>query len=131
MKVEGYLFVLVAAFFAVADVVYWFWSKDPTGTTALGLSVGLAVLVGFYLLFTGRRTEPRPEDDSEGEIEEGAGEYGFYSPHSWWPAFTATSAAVLSVGLIIGWWLFLIGAMCLLLSAIGFVFEYYRGHFSH
>ena len=35
MKVEGWLFVGCAAFFAVMDVIYWHYSKDPTGTTAL------------------------------------------------------------------------------------------------
>ena len=60
MKVEGWLFVGSAAFFAVMDVIYWHFSKDPTGTTALALSVGLAFLTGFYLLFTGRRLPPGP-----------------------------------------------------------------------
>jgi hypothetical protein len=31
----------------------------------------------------------------------------------------------------IGWWLFLIGALFLLLAIIGFVFEYYRGLYAH
>ena len=131
MKVEGFLFFFCAIFFAVVDVVYWFWSKDPTGTTALALSVGLALLVGFYLLFTGRRIDPRPEDDLDGEIADGAGEVGFYSPHSWWPFFAAGSAAMASMGAAVGWWLFIIGAGFTLTSAIGFVFEYYRGNFAH
>jgi hypothetical protein len=131
MRVEFYLFALCAVFFGVTDVVYWFWSKDPTGTTALGISVGLAGLVGLYLWLTGRRMEQRPEDNPEGEISDGAGELGFYSPHSWWPLFTALAAALAAVGLVIGWWLFLIGVFAVILAVIGFVFEYYRGHFSH
>ena len=55
MKVEGWLFLGCGVFFIVADVVYWYVSYDPTGTTALALSVGLALLAGFYVLFTGRR----------------------------------------------------------------------------
>ena len=55
MKVEGYLFLGCAVFFAVMDVIYWHFSHDPTGTTALALAVGLAFLTGFYVLFTGRR----------------------------------------------------------------------------
>ena len=83
MKVEGYLFLGCALFFGGADVVYWNLSGDPTGTTALALSVALAFLTGFYLLFTGRRLPKRPEDDLSGEIEQGTGELGFFSPHSW------------------------------------------------
>ena len=131
MKVEGWLFVGCAAFFAVMDVIYWHFSKDPTGTTALALSVGLAFLTGFYLLFTGRRLPPRPEDRPEAEIAEGTGELGFFSPHSWWPLITGMSAAVAALGAAVGWWLFLIGMLFVLLSAIGFVFEYYRGQYAH
>ena len=131
MKVEGWLFVGCAAFFAVSDLVYWHFSKDPTGTTALALSVGLAFLTGFYLLFTGRRLPPRPEDRPNAEIAEGTGELGFFSPHSWWPLITGMSAAVAALGAAIGWWLFLIGMLFVLLSAIGFVFEYYRGQYAH
>jgi hypothetical protein len=131
MKVEGWLFVGSAAFFAVMDVIYWHFSKDPTGTTALALSVGLAFLTGFYLLFTGRRLPPRPEDRPDAEIAEGTGELGFFSPHSWWPLITGMSAAVAALGAAIGWWLFLIGMLFVLLSAIGFVFEYYRGQYAH
>ena len=131
MKVEGYLFVGCAAFFAATDVVYWHFSKDPTGTTALALAVGLAFLTGFYILFTGRRLPPRPEDRSDAEISEGTGELGFFSPHSWWPLITGLSAAVAALGAAIGWWLFLIGMLFVLLSAIGFVFEYYRGSYAH
>ena len=131
MRVEGWLFLGCGVFFAGADVVYWYTSQDPTGTAALALAVGLAVLIGFYILFTGRRLPPRPEDNPQGEIVEGTGEIGFFSPHSWWPLYLGLSAAVAALGLAIGWWLFLIGMLLVVFSSIGFVFEYYRGHFSH
>ena len=131
MKVEGFLFAGCAVFFALADAVYWYFSKDPTGTTALALAVGLAFLVGFYLLFTGRRLPQRPEDDPEGEISEGTGELGFFSPHSWWPMFVGLAAATAAIGMAVGWWLFLIGALATMLAAVGFVFEYYRGLYAH
>ena len=55
MKVEGWLFLGCGVFLAGGDIVYWYVSYDPTGTTALALAVGLCLLIGFYLLFTGRR----------------------------------------------------------------------------
>ena len=131
MKFEGFLFIGCAIFFGAVDIIYWYFSKDPTGTTALALSVGLAFLTGFYLLFTGRRLPPRPEDNPEGEIIEGTGEIGFFSPRSWWPLFLGFSGAVAFVGFAFGWWLVLIGMLMVLFSSIGFVFEYYRGLFSH
>ncbi len=131
MKVEGWLFLGCGVFFAGTDIVYWYVSKDPTGTAAIGFAVGLAVLTGFYVLFTGRRLPERPEDDNEGEIAQGTGEVGFFSPHSWWPLSVGLAAATASLGFAIGWWLVLIGVLAVLLTAIGFVFEYYRGFFSH
>jgi hypothetical protein len=131
MKIQGWLLICIAIFFAISDVVYWFWSKDPTGTTALGVSVGLGLMIGYYLLFTSRRIGLQPEDNKKGEIHDGAGEVGFYSPHSWWPLFVALSAALASVGFVIGWWLFLIGAAAVLMTTVGFVFQYYRGNFTH
>ena len=131
MKFEGFLFIGCAVFFGAVDIIYWYFSKDPTGTTALALSVGLAFLSGFYLLFTGRRLPMRPEDDNEGEIVQGTGEIGFFSPHSWWPFWVALAAAVTAVGLAVGWWLVLIGFVAMMFAAVGFVFEYYRGPFSH
>jgi Cytochrome c oxidase subunit IV len=131
MRVEGWLFLGCAMFFGVSDIFYWYLSSDPTGTTALALAVGLAFLTGFYVLFTGRRLPKRPEDDTEGEIEQGTGEVGFFSPHSWWPLFVGLAGALAAIGVAVGWWLFLIGALALMFSVIGFVFEYYRGLFAH
>ena len=131
MKFEGSLFVGCAIFFGVVDIVYWYFSKDPTGTVALALSVGLAFLTGFYLLFTGRRLPERPEDNPDGEIEEGTGELGFFSPHSWWPLYVGLACALAAFGVAVGWWLFLIGLLAIFLTTIGFVFEYYRGIYAH
>src|SRR3984957_15964335 len=111
MKVEGWLFLGCAAFFGGADILYWYYSKDPTGTAALAFAVCLAVLTGFYVLFTGRRLPERPEDNPQGEISEGTGEIGFFSPHSWWPLFLAFGAAVAAAGLAIGWGVVLVGVV--------------------
>ena len=131
MKFEGGLFIGCAIFFGVVDVIYWFLSKEVTGTTALALAVALAFLTGFYLLFTGRRLPLRPEDNVDGEIEEGTGELGFFSPHSWWPLYVGLAAALAAFGVAIGWWLFLIGLLAIFITVIGFVFEYYRGVWAH
>jgi protein-S-isoprenylcysteine O-methyltransferase Ste14 len=131
MKFEGGLFIGCAIFFGVVDVIYWFLSKEVTGTTALALAVALAFLTGFYLLFTGRRLPPQPQDNVDGEVEDGTGELGFFSPHSWWPLYVGLAAAISAFGVAIGWWLFLIGLLALFLTVIGFVFEYYRGVWAH
>src|ERR1700721_3974930 len=103
MKVEGWLFLGAGIFLIAADVVYWYTSYDPTGTTALALAVGLCLLTGFYVLFTGRRLPLRPEDNTEAEVSDGTGEIGFFSPHSWWPLYVGAAAAVTALGFAIGW----------------------------
>ena len=38
MKVEGLVFSVFTTFLTGAAIVYWFTSKDPTGTAALAIS---------------------------------------------------------------------------------------------
>ena len=131
MKIEGGLFVGGFFFYALLAVIYGVLSGEPAGTTALALTAGLAFLVGFYIVFTGRRVDPRPEDDVNGEMEDGAGDIGFFSPSSPWPLPVAFGAALTALGLVFGWWLSFLGGLVLGLSIIGFVFEYYRGEHAH
>ena len=131
MKVEGWLFGAIAVFLIPVTVIYWYWSNDPTGTTALVLTFGLCFLIGYYLLFTARRIEPRPEDKPDATIEEAAGDLGFFSPYSWWPLAVAAACAVMFLGIVFGWWLFILAVPFVALAVIGFVFEYYRGEHEH
>ena len=132
MKVEGWLFAAGFFFFALSAVIYGVLSDgEAVGTVALAFTAGLAFLVGYYLLFTARRIDRRPEDTVDAEIADGAGELGFYSPHSWWPLAVAVGAALSFLGIVFGWWLFIIGAIGGGLAVIGLVFEYYRGEPAH
>jgi hypothetical protein len=125
MRVEGYLFAAIAVFLGGTDVVYWFTSHDPTGTTALALGTGLGALVGTYLLFAAQRMDPRPEDRDDADISEGAGELGFFSPYSWAPLWCGLAAATCFLGIVFGWWLFFIGAAFTVPAVGSMVFEYY------
>ncbi len=131
MKVEGWLFLGCGIFFGGTDIVYWYTSKDPTGTTALALAVGLALLIGFYVLFTGRRLPLRPEDDNAGRDRPGHRRDRVLQPEKLVAAVPRAVRGHLAIGVAIGWWLFLIGLLFTVFSTVGFVFEYYRGHFSH
>ncbi len=131
MKIDGRLFLWGCGFYALVAVIYWYFSVDWAGVTALAFTAFMAFLVGFYLTFTARRVGPQPEDDLDGDIEDADPDYGFFSPHSWWPMAVAGSAAIVGVGLVFAAWLVLLGVVSLMLSLVGFVFEYYRGDFSH
>lgn len=131
MRIEAFIFVLVAVFLAIVTPVYWFMSKDPTGTTALVLTFGLGAMIAFYFMLLSRRLGPRPEDRHDGEVEELAGEYGFFSPHSWWPLAAAGAVTVIFLGLVFAWFIFIIGVALAAMAVVGWVFEYYRGEHAH
>ncbi|MFZ4063499.1 MAG: cytochrome c oxidase subunit 4 [Candidatus Nanopelagicaceae bacterium] len=125
MKTGWMLFTGLAIFYAIVTFVYWFVGGEAVGITAIGLSGGLAALIGFYLWFTSKRLgNVLPEDNINAEISDSAGELGFYSPHSWWPLPVAFSMVTAGVGLLVGWWLTLIAVGALLISILGFVLEY-------
>jgi hypothetical protein len=129
MKIEYKLFVILALFFAPVGVVYGIathW-REPVGPAGLFLSAGLGAMIAFYLYVTARRLPERPEDNPGGEIEEHEGEYGFFSPHSWWPLPLAGSAALCFLGLALGWWIVIIGAAFGVVALVGWTFEYFRG----
>lgn len=131
MRIEGGLFALGAVFYLAIAGIYWYFSRDVIGTTALALTGALAFLVAFYALYTSKRVYPRPEDRLNGDIEEADPEYGFFSPHSWWPLAVGLSAAIIGVGLIFAVWIIVFGVFLLFMSLFGWMFEYYRGEFAH
>ena len=102
------------------------------GVTALVMTSGLTLITGTFFRFVARRLDTRPEDYEDAEISDGAGELGFYSPHSWWPVFIALSASVTAVGVAL-WlpWLIAAGVCFVLTTAAGLVFEYYTGPEKH
>jgi hypothetical protein len=125
MKTNWMLFVGLSIFYVIMTIIYWLVDGEPLGITGLLLSAGLAGMVGFYVWFTQKRIgKILPEDNTTAEIADGAGELGFFSPHSWWPLPTGMSAVAAGLGLIIGWWFTLIAVTALIISVIGWVTEY-------
>jgi Cytochrome c oxidase subunit IV len=130
MKVEGLVFSVFTSFLGVTAVVYWYTSKDPTGTAALAISAGLGLLIGGYLLVTAKRLGPRPSDLPDAEVGDGAGDVGHFSPGSYWPFFISMFAAVMLLGAIVGIWLALIGAVATFATLMGLMFEHFVNRLS-
>jgi hypothetical protein len=125
MKVSWQLFIGLALFYVLMTVIYWQLGGDPVGIAGMLLAAALAGMVGFYVWFTQRRIgQLLPEDNLTALISDGAGDLGFYSPHSWWPLPVALSMCALTLSLIIGWWLTVISLGALVISIIGMVTEY-------
>ncbi len=134
MKIEARIFLLVALFCWVAAAVYGFWTShvnghiEWAGFAALILSGGLLGISGSFFWFVSRRIDPRPEDRSDAEIAEAAGELGFFSPGSYWPVGLAAGATVTGTGLaFVQVWLVLVGVALLMFMIGGLLFEYYIG----
>jgi hypothetical protein len=131
VRIEGGLFAIGFVFYTLLAGVYWYFSRDEIGTTALALTGGMAFLIAFYALYTSKRVYPRPEDRLDAEMDEADPEYGFYSPHSWWPLAVAVPVVMIVLGLIFAVWLIVLGVAALVLGLVGLLFEYYRGEFAH
>ncbi|AUS77928.1 cytochrome c oxidase subunit 4 [Actinoalloteichus sp. AHMU CJ021] len=128
MKVEARIFELTAVFCIVVAVVYLFWAGEPVGVTALFLTGLLSLMIGVYFRFIARRLDERPEDNPDGEISDGAGELGFFSPGSYWPLGLAGACALTGVGLaMFHMYLIVAGTVAVLLTVGGLLFEYHRG----
>ncbi len=134
MKTEYKIFAGVAAFLFGAAAVYGFYTHGEVGqvewvgTVALILSGLLCSMCGGFFWFVARRIDLRPEDREDGEIAEGAGEIGFFSPGSYWPFGLALAAAVAAMGLVFWmWWLLVLGLILVVFAACGLLFEYYSG----
>ena len=133
MRVEARLFLTLAAFFWLAAIGYGVWTHvtqrhvEVVGVAGLILTGGLVGIPGGFFWFVSRRIDPRPEDRSDAEIAESAGELGFFSPGSYWPVAIGAAAAVTGLGLAYwpAYWLLAVGAVAILITAGGLVFEYY------
>ncbi len=139
MKVETWIFGITTIFFVIVTPGYWFatsayfdGSGDWTGTTALAMTMLLALMITLYLGFHARKMDARPEDRTDAEIADGAGELGFFPPYSWWPLWCALTLATAVFGIAMAaWWLFIIAAGLGFVALSGLVFEYYRGEYAH
>lgn len=132
------VFWILAAFFWAAAVLYTVWSlADPmhgqiewVGTPALTLCGALFALIAFFLQRAHKAQGGElPEDILTSDIDDGDTEVGFYSPWSWWPMLVATGAALVFLGIAIGFWIAYIGGVVAFVSIVGWIFEYYRGNF--
>lgn len=132
MKLEAQLFLYGILFFVPVGLVYAFWSGgEPVGTVGIPLVGGLTGMIGGYFALLARRIDPRPEDDELGEIEQGAGNQGTFSPWSWWPLVAGIAASIAFLAMAVGWWLMVPAVALAVIGLVGWMFEYSRGQHAH
>lgn len=131
MRAEVLIFSFTGIFFTLVTPIYWLVAREIAGTWALGLAAALGWMVTGYLWITSRHIDVRYEDDVHGEIADGAGELGFFPPHSIWPFWCALTLSIMVLGPVFGWWLTLLGMGIGIWALCGWVYEYYRGDYQH
>ena len=143
MRTNVGLWWLLVGFFLLMATIYTLWSIiahpelewyqgiEWVGTVALLFTSLMSALIAFYI---GRVHKAQggdlPEDTLTADIDDGDPELGEFSPWSWWPIVLAFSAALAMIGLAVGTWIMPIGIAVFLVAIVGWVFEYYRGHFA-
>ena len=134
MSTETRVFAVIGGFLAVVTVVYAALTAgmsggvERVGTIALGLSVVLCAMTAGFMWLVPRRIPPRSEDHTDAEITDGAGDVGFFSPHSYCPIGVGVGAATCALGIAVSqYWLAGVGVVVVILTVSGLTFEYYTG----
>lgn len=129
MKTEVKVFAALIPFFALMTVVYAYFTNfsEWVGIIGFFLTTLFAAWIAAYLWVAGRKTDPRPEDDLQGEIADSSGDYGHFTPYSWWPLWLGLSTSVVVLGIGVGWWMVVAAAPFLLIALVGWTMEHFRG----
>ena len=137
MKTNIAVLWVLAAYFIVLTAVYTVWAVIDTGVVewigsiAIGLSGVLAMFIAFFLqVQLKNQGGVLPEDRLDADVDDGDPEIGFYSPWSWWPVMLAAGAGVAMLGFSVGIWVAFYAIPLVLVSLIGWTYEYYRGYFA-
>lgn len=123
-----------AAVDANPEGTWWTYFTDSVewvGTVGLFFTAFMGALIAFYVGKVHKAQGGElPEDILTADIDDGDPELGEFSPWSWWPIVLAFSAALAMIGLAVGAWLMPIGIAVFAVAIVGWVYEYYRGHFA-
>ena len=134
MKLSITLFIVLGVFCLLTGAVYGFLTdfNELVGFPGL-IGVGLmSFMLAGYLWLADRNTGGvLPEDKLDGEIVESAGEYGHFSPWSWWPLAIGVGCAIAVLALAVDWWLLMLALPVVIFALIGLVFEHSRGEHAH
>jgi len=139
MKSNVVIFSILTGYFLLIGIVYTSWNLivhgyvEWAGSIAILLSGGLTAFIASYLALTRKKQGGVLVEDLEhADIDDGDPEIGEFSPWSWWPLFLAFSVALVILGMCIGFnfWLSYISLPLVVVAIVGWVFEYYRGHFA-
>ena len=127
-------FLMLGVFCTVVGFVYGYVTdfQELAGFPALLAVAAMSFMLVVYLWLVQRSTGGTlPEDREDGEIVEMSGEYGAFSPWSWWPLLLGLGCALFVTALAIDWWIVRLAVPVAALGLLGLVFEHSRGEHAH
>ena len=134
MKATIKLFLMLGVFWLVVGFIYGYVTdfQELAGFPALLALAAMSFMLVIYLWLVQRSTGGSlPEDREDGEIVEMSGDYGAFSPWSWWPLLLGIGCALFVTALAVGWWIIILAAPVALLGLLGLIFEHSRGDHAH
>jgi hypothetical protein len=125
MRVEIGVAAFGAIFVGVIAGIYWFTSYEDAGSTLLVLGAGLYAFLGGYLYLQRRLSggRPRPEDVEQPGTPDQDTAVDYFPASSVWPAAMGLGAVVAGLGLVFGYWFFIIAAILFVGAIIGYAVE--------
>lgn len=125
---------IIGVFALGAGIVYGFVTdfNEWAGFPALLATACMCFMLAVYFTLVLRSTKAvLPEDDLEGEIFQASGDYGHFSPWSWWPLLIGAACTIVVLGLAIDWWIVGLAVPLSIAGLLGLVYEYSTGDHAH
>jgi hypothetical protein len=118
------VFVFSGLFILASATIYWFVSYEWAGTILLtGTGVATLIMAG-YAWLKARRSTAFAEDRGDADPGEGEGEpIATFTMDSPWPLVFGIGVAVLAGGLVFGPPLLIVGAIVIVIAAVGLMRE--------
>jgi len=150
MRSSVFIWWMLSAFFLLTSVVYLGWNivehgdaaaageipwvrvVEWTGLLPLVFTTIMSAMIAFFIQkwHASQKGVELAADRLDADIDDEDPEMGEFSPWSWWPLALAGAAALGALALAVGTFLVPFAAGLLLVSLVGWTYEYYRGNFA-
>lgn len=127
MKVISFFLLWMAVFGFIVGAIYWFTSKEQSGTVMLVATGLLGLLPGSYYLWWSRRMREAPEDDPRALPQDAAGVVGAFPDTSIWPPVIGGGVALILLAFVFGPWTAAVGLVAVVFAVFGVIAESRRG----
>lgn len=126
MKQVSKLLLVLDIIVVIFIFTYYYYTKEIVGTLLLVFTALFIGMVSIILRTISKQTIQDSSDIPTSKINDGVGELGFFSPHSWVPLWLGLSSTLTMISLIFSIWLFLLVLPIFIYMLVKFIFEYHK-----